>query len=188
MMAVIPSPAMQAVGVLVLVSASLLAVGGVAKVLRPLSAVLAMRAIGLPSGTLLVRLLGIAEIAVAVWVILTAAPIAAALMGVAYLAFAGFVAVAMRSADRRSCGCFGEASTPPGVAHIVVDLAAAMVSAAAVIGEVPSLSDMLSDGFFESALIVAGSALAVYLLIAVLTTLPQAMRAVADVAAGADRS
>jgi uncharacterized membrane protein YphA (DoxX/SURF4 family) len=184
MSAVLPSPAMQAVGTLLVVAAALLAVAGTAKVLRPLPAVLAMGAVGLPSSPGLVRLLGLAEIAIGVVVVLTASPVAAALMAVAYLAFTWFVVASMRSEGGRSCGCFGETATPPGIGHIVVDLGAAAVSVAAVVVPAPSLGDLLDHGPVDTALVVGGSALAVYLLIAVLTTLPQAMRAVSEAASG----
>ena len=62
-----------------------------------------------------------------------------------YLAFAGFVVVALRSgAPISSCGCFGKVDTPPSVVHVVLDLAfAAVAAAAAVVGGV-ALPDVLA--------------------------------------------
>ena len=49
-----------------------------------------------------------------------------------YLAFAGFVVVALRTgAPISSCGCFGKVDTPPSVVHVVLDLAFAGVAVAA---------------------------------------------------------
>jgi len=174
---------MQAVGTLLVVAAALLAAAGAAKVARPRPAVLAMRSVGLPSGDPAVRLLGVAEITLGAVVILTASPLSAAAMGALYLAFAGFVVASMRSAERSSCGCFGESSTPPGILHIVVDLGAAVVAALAVFGEAPSLAELLDGGVLESVIVIGGCLLAVYLLVALLTTLPQTLSAVSDVAA-----
>ena len=53
----------------------------------------------------------------------------AALVAVSYLAFAGFVIVALRSgAPISSCGCFGKVDTPPSVVHVVLDVAFAGVA------------------------------------------------------------
>jgi hypothetical protein len=171
---------MQAVGALVLVSAALLATAGVAKILRPAAAVTAMRAVRLPADPILVRILGLGELAVAVIVMATAARFFVAIMGIAYLSFAVFAIVSMRSGGGESCGCFGEASTPPGAVHVVVDLAAVAVAVAALSGAPPSLVEMAGDGLWRSLLLVAGTLIAVYLLVALLTALPQALRSATD--------
>ena len=61
---------------------------------------------------------------------LVGGPVFAALVAVSYLAFAGFVVVALRSgAPISSCGCFGKVDTPPSLVHVVIDLVLAAVAA-----------------------------------------------------------
>ncbi len=108
----------------------------------------------------------------------------AALVAASYLAFAGFVLVALRTrAPISSCGCFGKVDTPPSVVHVVIDLAAAAVAiGAAIVGDV-ALPDVLGDqpllGLPFLLLVVIGSSL-VFL---AFTSLPKTMAVVREVAA-----
>jgi hypothetical protein len=114
--------------------ALLLILAGVAKALRPLPTVRALRSVQLPSSKLAVRLLGAGEAVLAVVALVTAGPIAAALVALSYASFAAFVLYARaRGGTISSCGCFGKADSPPTAAHIVVNLAAAATAAAAAI-------------------------------------------------------
>jgi hypothetical protein len=114
--------------------ALLLILAGAAKALRPLPTVRALRSVQLPSSILAVRLLGAGEAVLAVLALVTAGPIAAALVAISYASFAAFVFYARaRGGTISSCGCFGKADSPPTAAHIVVNLAAAVTAAAAAV-------------------------------------------------------
>jgi hypothetical protein len=114
--------------------ALLLAVAGVAKAVRPRSTSRALRAAGLPSGAGLVRLLGAGEAVLAAAALTVAGPVPAVLVTISYASFAGFVGYAKaRGLAISSCGCFGKPDTPPTTAHLVVNLAAAVLAAIAAI-------------------------------------------------------
>jgi hypothetical protein len=116
-------------------AAILLAVGGAPKLVRPGSTAGALASLRLPASPRLVRFLGAAEVAIAVWALLTGARLAAVAMALAYAGFAVFVGVALALPGLvRSCGCFGRPDTPPTTTHLVVNIAAAGVAAAVAIG------------------------------------------------------
>ncbi|MEP6625960.1 MAG: MauE/DoxX family redox-associated membrane protein [Acidimicrobiia bacterium] len=115
-----------------LIAAVLLAVAGVAKAIDPVMTVGALRSAGIPAGPTAVRLGGAVEALIAVGAAITGDRVLALVVAASYLAFAGFVAVALiRHLPVGSCGCFGRADSPPSVLHVVVDVGAA-VSAIAV--------------------------------------------------------
>jgi hypothetical protein len=71
--------------------ALLLALAGVAKTVRPLPTVRALRSVSLPAGVTLVRLLGAGEAVLAIVALVVAGPVPAALEALSYASFAGFV-------------------------------------------------------------------------------------------------
>src|SRR5437899_8589694 len=96
-----------------LIAAVLLAVGGVAKAFDPTMTVGALRAAGFPVPPAAVRLAGFAEAAVAVAAAITGAPVLAVAVAISYLAFAGFVVIALACRlPIGTCGCFGRADAP----------------------------------------------------------------------------
>jgi hypothetical protein len=131
-----------------------------------------------------VRVGGAIEAVVGVAAVFVGGPVLCALVAVSYLAFAGFVTVALRTgAPISSCGCFGKVDTPPSIVHVVLDLAFAGVAVgAAFVGEV-ALPDVLSDqpllGIPFLLLLVIGCSL-VFL---AFTSLPKTMAVVREVAA-----
>jgi hypothetical protein len=171
------------------IAAVLLAVGGALKAVRPRDTAHALIAVGLRfpayfSARTAVRVGGAIEAVIGVGALLVGGPGFAALLAASYLAFAGFVVIALRSgAPISSCGCFGKVDTPPSVVHVVIDLAAAAVAvAAAFVGDV-ALPDVLADqpllGLPYLFLVVIGCSL-VFL---AFTSLPKTMAAVREVAA-----
>ena len=106
-------------------------------------------------------------------------PVFAALVALSYLAFAGFVAVALRAGSPiSSCGCFGKVDTPPSSIHIVIDLAAAAVAmTVALAGDVVALPDVLADqpllGIPFIILVITG----IYLVFLSFTALPKTLAA-----------
>lgn len=104
--------------------AALLALGaGLAKLWRPRSAVDAMHAVGLPSGTAAVRLGSLLECGVAVAAVVSSSWIARLLLALLYGAFTAFVAVALRSGRAVDCGCFGASGGTLGRRHLALTAA-----------------------------------------------------------------
>ena len=166
----------------------LLAVGGAAKAVRPRDTAQALTAVGIHFPRVLparavVRVGGAVEALIGTAALLVGGPVLCALVALSYLAFAGFVVVALRSGSPiSSCGCFGKVDTPPSIVHVVLDLAFAGVAAAAVVGDV-ALPDVLGDqpllGIPFLMLLVIGCSL-VFL---AFTSLPKTMAVVREVAA-----
>ena len=138
---------------------------------------LALREAGLPTGTALVSVMGAAELALGIVVVVWAPRPAVALLALAYVAFAAFSArLLARRGGAASCGCFGAARTPLHPVHIVLNLVVAAVVAAGAawgIGDVTQVGPALAVGTF-----VAAAAL-----VLALTVLPEVLHASAEVLA-----
>jgi hypothetical protein len=105
------------------VVASLLALGaGAAKLRSPRTAVVAMRAVGLPSSDALVRLGSLIECAIAGLALASPPWIARVLLALSYGALAAFVAVAVRTGAAVDCGCFGTVGGAVGRRHLTLNL------------------------------------------------------------------
>jgi hypothetical protein len=119
-----------------LAAAALLAVAGAPKVVRPHDTRRALRSVGVPVPAVVVRLGGLAEVAIGVIAIVAGGRIVDALVAASYLTFTGFVVVALRTGGVvASCGCVGRPDTPPTVAHVVVtSLFAVAAGIAAIAG------------------------------------------------------
>lgn len=108
----------------------LLAIAGIAKLRRPAAVVRALARTLLPIGLWRARLLGMAELAVALAAILLAGPATAGLVAGMYVLFSGYIALLRGGAsgdNAGSCGCFGETDSP-----IVVPLHLSLTSVAAL--------------------------------------------------------
>ncbi len=158
-----------------LAAAGLLVAAGAPKVLRPDSAVRALRSVQLRVPASAVRLGGAVEAAVGAAAVMTGARWAAALVAASYLAFAGFVALALRTGGViASCGCFGRADTPPTRVHIAVNLLLAAGAAAATVVPPGALPMLLSGSPWGGVPLLgyaAGCAVLAYYAMAVLPTL-----------------
>ena len=159
----------------------ILAVGGAAKIAAPIQARRAIRAVGLEVPLWTVRALGLGEITLAVAAALKGDTILPIAVGMAYLAFAAFVVLMLRSGAGTSCGCFGSASTPPSGLHVAVNVAcgAVAIGAAGVDGLVTTLDDQAGAGLPLVALVLVGSYAMYLLLTALPTVLAPPERAVA---------
>jgi hypothetical protein len=108
-----------------LISATLLALSGGAKLADPAPTSGALAAASLPAGTVWARLLGGLEVGIAA-IALTAGGALGVSLAIIYAAFAAFVLVALRrDLPIQSCGCFGKVDTPPSTLHVVADVVAA---------------------------------------------------------------
>jgi len=130
------SSALLGAGALLLVAA------GAAKVVDPARTAGALAALGWPSAPALVRAGAFAELLLGAAALVVGGRGLALLVAASYLGFALFVMAAMRAKTPiATCGCFGQADTPPKPVHVTVDvlLAAAAVTAAAT--DAPALVD-----------------------------------------------
>jgi hypothetical protein len=112
-----------------LIAAVLLAGAGLAKLIDPTATVGALVGFGWRVPRRVVRAGGAVEVAIAVVAGVTADQVAALLVAASYLAFTGFVVVAL--AQHRpigSCGCFGKVDTPPSALHLVVNTGATVAA------------------------------------------------------------
>lgn len=118
------------------VAALLLVPAGIAKLRDPARARTAL-GWGGRAGGLLLRGVGAGELVLAAGVLLLGGPIAHAVLGATYLAFA--VVAARQRAAGADCGCFGgPATAPTGVAHVAVNVGAALVAGAAALLAAPA--------------------------------------------------
>jgi hypothetical protein len=141
----------------------LLILTGIAKIRSPNEVARALGALGLPGGSLLGVAIGAVEVIVGVSALFF--ELALAVQGVVYVAFSIWIVVALRSdAPLASCGCLGRPDTPPTVAHLVMNLLAAVFSfGAAVTGPIEL------GGGLEGAAALTVVAVGVYLAYIVLT-------------------
>ena len=127
-------------------AALLLLAAGAVKVASPAGTRVALQKAGLPSQAMAVRLLGIVEVAIAVAALAIGGAVAAGLVALAYLGFAGFAALlSHRTRNTASCGCFGASDAPVGTVHVVVDLVAAALCAAAALDPTTGLAQATSE-------------------------------------------
>ncbi len=87
---------------------------------------------------------GLVEVALGLAALVVGGPWPAALVALAYAAFAAVVLVARRR-GLASCGCFGARSGAPSTTHAVINGASAAVAGAAALTDPPALVDGL-DG------------------------------------------
>jgi hypothetical protein len=135
--------------------ALVLVVSGVQKLLAPSAPAAAMADARLPlparGRPVTGIVLGVVELATGVAALAVPHRLAAAWLGVFYLALAGFVLL-LRSRDADAgCGCFGAASTPPGTAHLVLNGVAAATAFGIAVAGVPDIVDVVDDGILTAA-------------------------------------
>jgi hypothetical protein len=116
-----------------LAASLLLIVAGVAKALDPLSLVRALRAAGLnvraPLLAHWVRALAVGEAVIGAVAVVAPGRVPAVAVALSYAGFTAFVLRALRSGSPlASCGCFGQADTPPTPTHAAVTGVLALVA------------------------------------------------------------
>jgi uncharacterized membrane protein YphA (DoxX/SURF4 family) len=169
------------------VVAGILAVGGLAKLRDPEATVPMLRALGLPSSAAVARLLGVVEVGVGVTAFLVGGRVAALAVAVLFVAFTVAVLRLRIGGEAVSCGCFGRSSAPPTLVHVVVDATAAAVAVAAAVVDTPGFVSMRPDLPAAGVPQLLVTALAVWLAVAVLTVLPEALVAARRTPASEDR-
>jgi hypothetical protein len=149
--------------------AGLLVVGGLLKVRHPHDTGRALRAAGLPVSGGAVRVAGLAEAVVATTAIVSGNRVAVAAVAASYLGFAAFVASALaRHLPLSSCGCLGQADTPPSAGHVALDLVAVAVTLAVVVRPLGPLDHVLSGQPFSGAALVILAAVTAFLVTVVM--------------------
>ena len=120
------------------IAAALLVISGGSKLIDPAPTRGALAAANLPKGPWTAPLVGVIEIAAGIAGTVFGGPASMA-VGMVYLGFAGFVALALlRHLPVQSCGCFGRPDTPPTWGHLVFNLISTAAAAAlALTGRIP---------------------------------------------------
>jgi uncharacterized membrane protein YphA (DoxX/SURF4 family) len=157
------------------VASVLLLVGGAAKARHPDDTARAIRALGLPSPAVLVRLFALGEMVIGAAALLVGGRVAALLVAASYIGFSAFVALAMlRGGVLSSCGCFGSTDTPPTIVHLLVTLGLAAVSLVTAADPVGPLLDGLRGQPLAGLPFVLLTGCSVWLAYAALALLPRA--------------
>jgi hypothetical protein len=166
-----------------LLAAGLVLVAGVAKLARPIATRDALALTRVRSSLLLVRLLGTAEITLAVAVLLIGGRLPFAALALAY---AGFLVVSDRQRRAgRGCGCFGAPSTTVGPLHLGVDAVGMLAAASAAWIGAPGVPGLLPSGLLPAVATLGLLCLAVVLGQLTLTALPELLSVRSRAAGGA---
>ncbi|MDP8958724.1 MAG: hypothetical protein M3N51_05890 [Actinomycetota bacterium] len=136
---------MEAVAGPFFAAALLLSLGGLAKVLDGSSAASALSAVRVTAPLRAVRALGAVEMAVGIGALAVGGAGFALLVGAAYLAFFGFVALALRTGTVSSCGCLGRADAPPSRVHLALNGTAVLVAVLYARSPAPALPEMVAE-------------------------------------------
>ena len=154
-------------------AAALLGSAGCRKLVTPDPTRIALRTAGLRGSRLLARAMGAGEVTAAVVAFVFGGRLGAALITLAYLAFAGFTRlIQVRGGPGASCGCFGASDPPVTSWHVGVDLAIAAVAAAAIAFPVPGIVDVARTTPLGGVIFVGYVVLLAWLLQILLTALP----------------
>lgn len=164
-----------------LATVALLALAGAQKVLDPAAAVGALRQLGVPASSSFVRAAAAAELVLACWALVGAGALPWLLVASTYLAFAGYVTLALRRGTMiGSCGCFGREDTPPHWSHVALNVVLAGIAlAVATTGDGRALTG-LADDPLDSVAVLGLATVSTYLLFAAFVVLPRTMAAARD--------
>ena len=162
--------------------AVVLVVSGVAKLWSPTGFVDLLRALGVTVPRAVGQVVGALEVTVGLVAVVVGGRAVAAAVAVLYGVFAVAVVLARR-AGAPSCGCFGAVSAPPSAVHAVVNVASALVAAAAAALGAPSLLDVLRAQPLVGLPFLTFVLLGAALVVVVDTTGAQVVQGIGDVAA-----
>lgn len=179
--------------------ALLLGAAGVMKTLAPNGTARAVLATDLPGATLLaarplIRILGMAELTVALLAVVLGNRFSALLLAVAYALLALVAWRLARHAPGQDCGCFGSTGAPGGSGvgsgaspagnwHIGVNAVATGIAIACAVAPQPSLLDSALDGGIPGTALAAEAVLLAWLGYLLMTALPELLTSTAKVTA-----
>jgi hypothetical protein len=155
---------------LVIVAALVLCVAGFAKLRSPAATAGALRTLGFGVGSASIRAFAVAELGLGLWCIVAPTAIACAIMACVYVTFSALTLVLTRRAS--SCGCFGDDRVPASIVQSILSLALALVCLAGVRWVPHGVGWMLERSPSLSAVLVVGTAGAVYGTVLAYTELP----------------
>lgn len=158
-----------------LVAAGLLCVSGAAKLRVPDAAVAALRTLGLPAGSRLVRAAAAVELLGGVVAGLTGGRAAALALAVVYAAFATLTALLARR--RAACGCFGSDGAPAGMTQLLLSLSLVALAVAASVWAPAGIGGVLARSPGQAFALLVGVAGCIYALAVAYTELPEAWAA-----------
>ena len=156
-------------------AALLLCLAGALKQRSPQTAAGALRTLGLPGSTGLVRVLGVGELGLGGLCAIHLNRVAVLVLTGAYVTFAGVAAALARR--RAACGCFGEDETPMSAVHVLASVALGAVAAAAAAAGPQGLGWVLERPAATAAVLATGIAGALYAVMLLYTELPAAWAA-----------
>lgn len=164
-----------------LVAALLVCVAGALKLRAPRTAATALRTLGLPGETWLIRGLAGGELVLGTVCVLGPSRATAAVLTGVYVTFVGVAALLSRG--RVACGCFGDDEAPVSAAHWIASVVLASVAAAATVAATVAAAGPHGIGWVlaqpapTAAALAVGIAGALYATVLVYTELPAAWAA-----------
>jgi hypothetical protein len=163
------------------IAALLLVLGGALKAVDPVETANALRGVGVPGARPIVRLGGAAEVAIGAFAIVSGGRLGGLLVALSYLAFTGFVVLALvRDVPIATCGCFGKADAPPSLVHVAVNLACAGAGLAVAIDPGVGIAHVLDEQPLLGLPYLLLVAIGLYLAFLSLTLLPRALALVRE--------
>jgi hypothetical protein len=139
--------------------AVVLAWAGAAKIRRPEPTRRALVTLGAPATAGLTRVLAAAELGIAVLAFVVPGDVSGLVLAGLFACLTLAAGLLARRSHDAGCGCFGERQErPPGRAHVLMNLAAAVAAGVAALGSPPSLAELVrtDPGAAFVALVVAG--------------------------------
>ncbi len=156
-----------------LAAAFVLVAAGLPKFARPATTVGALRSVGLPASSAVVRMLSAAEVVVGSVAAVAGGRVASALVAASYAAFTIFLVLALRRDGAvSSCGCVGRADTPPTWSHLIVTVVLGGLGGVAVVMPSGGLVDVFRAGA-DGPLTVVFAGLAAWFVWLVVADLPR---------------
>ena len=159
------------------VFAAVLVVAGARKLVAPAATAAALHGARLPSNQWLVRLLGLAEMAIGATAMLAGGVLGTGLLGLTYAAFAVFTVRQSRAGQ--GCGCFGEADAPATNLHVALNVVGAGLAGLATLWPSDSLLAVLGPEVLPALTTMALLIVGTIALQLALTALPELAAAVA---------
>jgi len=158
------------------IAAALLAIGGAMKAWRPQDTANALRGVGLPGSSLLVRVGGVVELIIGATALAAGSTVSAVLVALSYTVFLAFVVTALRRhVPVATCGCFGKVDTPPSRVHVGVNLVAVAAAVTVAVDPGAGLIDTIRIQPLAGVPYLLLVALGVGLVFVALTSLPRTL-------------
>jgi hypothetical protein len=157
------------------VAAAVLCVAGLAKLRAPASSARALAGLGWAVGPSTIRAYAVVEVGIGAWALISPGPLASALLTCVYAGFTVLALVLWRRAG--TCGCFGASGAPATPLQAGLSALFAVFCAAAIGTSPHGLSWALGRPLGSAAVLVLGTAGAVYGTVVAYSELPQAWRA-----------